>query len=69
MPPVSAQPVDDVVWALLAVALLVLLALSHRPRPPIARLSAAVRLLTAHPVAFVALMLGWAWLGWHSFAR
>ncbi|MGH8995646.1 MAG: DUF6186 family protein [Acidimicrobiales bacterium] len=63
------QRADDAIWAVLAVALLVLLALSHLPRPPIARLTAAIRSATTHPVAFVALMLGWAWLGWHSFAR
>lgn len=65
----SAPVVGDAVWALLAGTLLVMLALSHRPHPPIARLSVAVRRLTARPIVFVALMLGWAWLGWHSFAR
>jgi hypothetical protein len=66
---VSAAWVEDATWALLAAILLVMLTLSHRPRPPVARLTAVVRRITAHPAAFVALMLGWAWLGWHSFAR
>lgn len=65
----SVQPLDDAIWAVLAVVALTLIGLSFRSGPPVARLSATIRRLSGNRVAFGALMLGWAWLGWHSFAR
>jgi hypothetical protein len=59
------------VWALLALAALVLWALSHRaPRwRVVVRPSVVLARLATDPWLRVALVLGWAWVGWHLFAR
>jgi uncharacterized protein DUF6186 len=59
----------DAVWAALAASLATALVLSHLPRARLAHLSELVRRARAVPVLSVALLLGWAWLGWHFFAR
>jgi hypothetical protein len=59
------------VWAVLAAAVLLLWALSHsksRGRV-VARPSAVLARLASDPWFRVPLVLGWAWVGWHLFAR
>jgi len=58
-----------VVWALLGLGVFVFLIatkLSKR-RPP--TLGGLVRRITQHPLGQWLLVIGWAWLGWHTFAR
>jgi hypothetical protein len=60
---------SDVIWAVLGAALLALLVVtwvSHGRRPTLAT---EVNRITLHWWGRVALVLGWAWLGWHAFAR
>ena len=71
------------VWALLGLATLVLWALSHRSASGRLRDSGTGRApergpgcpalvlerLATGPILRVVLVLGWAWAGWHLFAR
>ena len=59
------------VWAVLAVATLALWGLSHARSSwrVVARPSVALRRLATDPWLRVPLLVGWAWLGWHLFAR
>ena len=65
----STAHVVDAVWAALALAALVVVVLSASGWAGVARPRALLRAATAPPVARVALVLGWMWLGWHLFAR
>lgn len=56
------------IWALLAVAVLALWAASRR-RAVVVRPAAVLARLATDPWLRVPLVLGWAWLGWHLFAR
>ena len=65
----SPRTVTLVGWSVLAVAAVVLEVLAHRSG---SRLVGAGRLLAQvadHPAGKAALLLGWAWLGWHLFVR
>jgi len=58
------------VWAVLAVATLLLWALSRSTSTAgVVRPSAALARLATDPWLRVPLVIGWAWLGWHLFAR
>jgi hypothetical protein len=60
------------VWAVLALATLALTAASHlaaRGRSVLVRPVAVLARLASDPWLRVPLVLGWAWLGWHLFAR
>jgi len=59
------------VWAVLAAAALLLWALSHTRSKAriVARPSAALARLAGDPWLRVPLVVGWAWVGWHLFAR
>jgi hypothetical protein len=62
----------DAVWTALAVATLVLWALSHarsNGRRVVVPASATLTRLATDPWLRVPLVLGWAWVGWHLFAR
>ncbi len=61
-------------WAALGVAALLLWTLSHLPhtassRTIIARPAVTLARLAGDPWLRVPLIVGWAWLGWHLFAR
>lgn len=58
-----------IAWGLLAVLLVVTEVAAHRPHTrlvPLVGLLAAIRNRTAGRFA---LLLVWAWFGWHAFAR
>lgn len=60
------------VWALLGMAMLALWAASHaasRAHGVVARPAAVLARLATDPLLRVPLVLGWAWVGWHLFAR
>lgn len=59
------------IWAIVAGAALALWALSHaRSRGRVmARPSTALARLAGDPWLRVPLLVGWAWVGWHLFAR
>jgi hypothetical protein len=60
------------VWAVLALAALAAWALSHassKGRRVVARPAGALERLATDPWLRVPLVLGWAWVGWHLFAR
>lgn len=61
------------VWALLGLATLVLWARSHSrfraPERSPARPALVLERLATGPILRVLLVLGWAWVGWHLFAR
>jgi hypothetical protein len=61
---VSSRTVTALLWVLIA-ALAVALSASRR----VPSLNALTSLATRHPAGRVALFAGWAWLGWHLFAR
>jgi hypothetical protein len=60
-----------VVWALLGLATLVLWACSRFRAPERwpARPALVLERLATGPILRVLLVLGWAWVGWHLFAR
>ena len=65
----SAQVLSDALWGALAASVAMAVASSHLPRPPLERLSVLVRRLEANRAGYVAVLVGWMWLGWHCFAR
>ena len=65
----SAQVFSDALWAALAAAVAAVVAASHLSRPRIERLSVVLRHIEANRAGYVAVLLGWMWLGWHFFAR
>jgi hypothetical protein len=66
---VSAQVLSDALWGALAASVAMAVASSHLPRPPLERLLVLVRRLEANRAGYVAVLVGWMWLGWHCFAR
>jgi hypothetical protein len=65
----SAQALSDALWAALAASALAAVAASHLDRPRLARLSTLVRRIEANRVVYVAVLVGWMWVGWHFFTR
>ena len=65
----NAQVVSDAIWAVLAALALGAVALGHLPRARLAKLSTVVRWLESRSVGYVAVLVFWAWAGWHFFAR
>jgi hypothetical protein len=65
----AAATAADAAWAALAALAVAMLVLSHLPGARLARLRDLVRWGREAPVPSIALLLGWAWLGWHFFAR
>ena len=65
----TTQIVSDATWAALAALTLALVVAAHLPRSRIERLSGLVHRVEAVRVGYVAVMVGWMWLGWHFFAR
>ncbi len=58
------------VWAVLAASTLVVWALSHAgSRGRVVRPSAVLARLATDPWLRVPLVVAWAWIGWHLFAR
>ncbi len=62
----------DVTWAVWSAIALVLVAseaaaIVSRGRLP--RADDLLRMMTASPTRRTLLVLGWLWLGWHTFAR
>ena len=59
------------VWAVLAAAALVLWALAHAPPHGrvVVRPSSVLARVARDPWLRVPFVVGWAWLGWHLFAR
>jgi hypothetical protein len=59
------------IWAALAAAVLVLWFLSHARSTGrvVARPSAVLTRLAGDPWLRLPLLAGWAWVGWHLFAR
>lgn len=64
----TSHTVSLVVWGLIGASCLVLWGLSHS-RLPLARLGTLVDDLMARPALRVIVVVGWMWLGWHTFAR
>jgi hypothetical protein len=56
-------------WALLALAALALELWARLGRARLASLAQALRLARSRRPGQLALLVGWAWLGWHLFAR
>ncbi len=65
----TARLVSDALWAALALVGAGLVVASHLPNRPVAKASWLIRRLQATSVGYVAVLLGWMWLGWHFFAR
>ena len=65
----STGQICDAVWAALAALLVAAVVLSVLPGTGVARVSDLVRRAQSSPVLFVAVLLGWMWVGWHFFAR
>jgi len=65
----TVEVVSDVIWALLAALLLAAVTVAHLGRARLARVSAVVRWLESTKPGYGAVLLFWAWLGWHFFAR
>ena len=65
----SVEAVSDAVWAALGVLTVTLAAGAHLPRSRLERLSAVLHRIEAARIGYVAVVLGWMWVGWHFFAR
>jgi type IV secretory pathway VirB2 component (pilin) len=57
------------VWGTLALVAAALWARTHQPGAASARPTVVLQRLAQGPVTRVVLVVGWAWLGWHLFAR
>ena len=57
------------VWGVLAAVLLACSVLAATSRGHFPDVAALFRVLTAGAIGRFLLLLGWAWLGWHAFAR
>jgi Family of unknown function (DUF6186) len=60
---------SDVVWAVLGVAVLTLLVVTWASRGRRPSLGTEITRITSLRWGRIALVLEWAWLGWHAFAR
>ncbi len=65
----SVEVLSDAIWALLALVTLATVGVAHLERARLARLSAVVSWLESRRLVYVAVLLAWAWAGWHFFAR
>jgi methylmalonyl-CoA mutase cobalamin-binding subunit len=66
---VSAQALSDALWAALAACSVAAVAISHLAGAHLERISALVRRIEANRAAYLGVILGWMWVGWHFFAR
>jgi hypothetical protein len=66
---VSAQVLSDALWAGLAACVVAAVLASHLSRFRLERLTTLVRRCEDNRAGYVAVLLGWAWVGWHFFAR
>jgi hypothetical protein len=57
------------VWGVLALVVAALWARSHQPDVSPARPAVVLQRLARGPVTRIALVVAWAWVGWHLFAR
>lgn len=60
---------SDALWAAWAASALAVVVASHLHPPRVARFSMLVRRIEVNRVGYVAVLVGWMWLGWHFFAR
>jgi hypothetical protein len=65
----TVEVVSDALWAALAALFVAAVALAHLGRARLARPSVVVRWLESTRVGYLAVLLLWAWAGWHFFAR
>jgi hypothetical protein len=65
----NAQVLSDALWAALAAVALAVAGSSHLAKSRIERPSTLLHRIETHRSLYVALVLGWMWLGWHFFAR
>jgi hypothetical protein len=65
----SSSTVSYVVWVLILAYALALWGISYLRPGAAAHPAQVVGKLATHPVARVVLVLGFMWLGWHTFAR
>ena len=57
------------VWSALALLLVACQLAASIPGGRFPGAGALLRMLTASPVRRAVLLVGWLWLGWHTFAR
>src|ERR1035438_7347269 len=67
--PMTGRDWSFAIWALLGLAVMVWLVATGLSGGRLPTLGAVVLRLTASRIGRVLLALGWAWLGWHAFAR
>jgi hypothetical protein len=65
----SSHAASLAVWGAIGAGIVLLWVLSHGPRVPVARPGPIVDRIMGVPAARVVVVLGWMWLGWHTFAR
>ncbi len=65
----TSHTVSLIVWGLIGSGCVLLWALSRSSRAPSAQVGQLVDTVMLRPAARVAVVLGWMWLGWHTFAR
>ncbi len=65
----TGQIVADAIWAALAAAALAAALAAHLGRARLAKVSTVVRWLESRRPGYVAVLVVWAWAGWHFFAR
>lgn len=63
------REVTFLVWGSLAAVLVSCSVLAATSRGRFPEVGALFRVLTAGAIGRSLLLLGWAWLGWHAFAR
>jgi Family of unknown function (DUF6186) len=66
---VSVEVLSDAIWAALAALTVAAVMIGHLPRTRLARVSTVVRWLESTRLGYLAVLLFWAWAGWHFFAR
>jgi hypothetical protein len=57
------------VWSVLALAVVLAEVLAHLGRHRVRSFASLAALLLARTPTRLVLLVGWMWLGWHSFAR
>jgi hypothetical protein len=65
----SVEVLFDAIWAALAALTVAAVTVGHLSRTRLARVSAVVRRLESNRLGYLAVLLFWAWAGWHFFAR